>query len=242
MIRLVIVLTIVVSSAVGQDLNSEMRALSSGSDQEIRKLATAWRLERPARHGETTSHPCMDFEVIKQWDVSFSHGQAHKVLQVLGRDCDILFLVVFKLREGIFARESTLGLFAKHWLPDVEVSPLVEPGIAQIIIRGRIVVYGTGEVQKNFTVFRIQDGEFIVVLDEVMSSHFEIPSHQQTVLKHSEKAEFHLVRKKLPAVVCSIRTLSNGSRTFINRRVFRWNDMLGRFEGTFDAENKDCRS
>lgn len=125
----------------------------------------------------------------------------------------------------------TLGFETRHSKPKVSLKTLVEEGVQEIVVEGRLVDYGTGMHQQNITIFKVMANSVTIVLNQVQNQVFAVPTtgHKNTDLE--EESRFWFQRCPKREVLFQEQVVQQGDKRIRRWMVFRWNPDLTVFEG-----------
>ena len=217
------------ASLVGQEadkeLDSIMAKIQSGTLGEGELQQIGWQ--------------CPNTRVsVERQELTFSKDTRLSVVQAFSTSCYERALIFFQKTASGWHHFQTL-LLSSHYgeQPTVTFPELIEPGQHEILVRGEIADWGTGNLQKNMSIYKLAGDHFELIFDAPETVHIQV-GLAKSLYRLEQKSTFDLIRipQSKAITIDEKQVITKGRLTLTRYRGCVWRPEIFRYRCTERAE------
>ena len=163
----------------------------SGSLHLVIPKETRWRAKADI--------PCLDFDSVKISYTTLRFHQSNAVVEAHSQGCHYTYLIILS-SKGVnnWSYTGTIPLWSRNEVPNIRFESLLSPGVNEIVVRNNETDYGTGILQTNMTIWKVDNRALRVIFDEPTSVKFKIPIGKGSLENsdQTEESQFTFVRPR----------------------------------------------
>jgi hypothetical protein len=186
-----------------------VRILQSGKAEEKARLAKQFHLD-----GDLTG---MEFSVIYR-----PLDAGRKTAVITARLFDVITVIVLKHTRQGWLYEDSLPFWAWTDKLSMNLKPLTEPPLNDIVIHQHVTTHGTGLYEAHFVVVKLIDSRLRIVLDTVEEAHISGWPRDEGDIEQKSVFKLTPAKKDEPADIEEEETVRTGSFAEVRKRDFTW--------------------